>query len=186
MQGHNSLDDGPPLPKKHLRNSRRKSHSPVLEVIEVKSTDPRFSEYLGLLWEAIYYINGDDLNGEKRLQIGEATYIVPEIEEVFHDYIAQGHRIHVALHGNEAVGLMVFSHVFPGLASIRFCYAVESKISSHVGKGLIESIPGIRALLFQTRKEKPPLELLKIIRKYEAVLLDELEKFHVWYMPWRV
>jgi len=145
-----------------------------------------FYDFLGLYWEFNFKVTGEDLNFEIEYPIGPNENIkTTALEAEYLGFVKLGGQVQVAVAQGEIVGFMLYHRVFDCILIIRGMYTAPKYYCKRIGYRLINSIEGINLILFQTRNEKPPAQMLKMTERYRR-LVGEDEKLKTWQMRWEV
>lgn len=137
-----------------------------------------------LLSEFYLEVNGENLFGEKKTfetSYGELTCY--EVEARIYAYLHSGCKIKLAWVDGEAVGFLIYQPTFDGVIAIRLAYLANGFSGKNIMHKIVSDLK-MKHVLFQTKKENEPFELLKITEKFRHKIHED-EHFSTWMMEWK-
>jgi hypothetical protein len=140
-----------------------------------------------MLWEYWLKVNGEDLSDEVEVEVLGVPVKMQRVEKTLYGYLAQGFKITLALHPEGwVVGFLIARRVCDVVLEVRHMWVEPSERESKVGAGLVHFMAQehpIVELIFQSRNELPPEQMLKLTSGRRRVVYAG-EKLTTWAMPW--
>jgi len=177
------MDSGESIPKEPISNGPGSDNSPILQIIDfdlIRDTN----KFLPVFWQAWLFIFGEDRSAMQRITIAGEERQATEIEGLLYWYLFdQSSKIRIALYDNEIVGFVIYNEVLETVLAIRILYALPGLVGTKTGYRLIDSLPGIKTVIFQTVREIEPEQMFSITRGRQ-VKLNETPEMITWAMNW--
>jgi len=137
-----------------------------------------------LLSEFYLEVNGENLFGEKKtFETSYGELVCYEVEARIYAYLHTGCKIKLALAEGEVVGFLIYQPTFDGVIAIRLAYLTQGFSGKNIMHDIVSDLK-MKHILFQTKKENEPLELLKITEKFRHKIHKD-EHFSTWIMEWK-
>lgn len=163
------------------------SNGCILQIIDQNQIDSDYyREFTSVLAEALNVINGDDglfdpilADHEKLKDLG-----VRVIDAFYFRNAQAGHKFQAAVVNGQIVAVCMFLPIFKGdTCAVKFLYCTPEARGRKVSKKLTDSL-GYKNIIFQTRKEAPPTDLLYLHKGKERMIIGESDKFINHYVRW--
>lgn len=144
-------------------------------------------EFLGLFHDYWLEVNEEETANVIDWPMKDGSVIkTTKCEAMFEWMVDLGGKVQLALDNNQMIGFLVYHEIFGCIIVIRCMYTLREYYDKGIGKGLIESIPiKAKRVIFQTRKAKPPEQMLKNSKAYRSKVC-ETDLMITWEMPWEV
>ena len=143
--------------------------------------------FLGLFYDFHLEVNEDDLSEiiDWPLKNGTTTRTT-KCEAMFDHMSDYGGKVQLVYDREDLIGFLLYHSIFDCMIVIRCMYTTSKYYDAGLGKGLINSLPiEVRRVIFQTRRTKPPEQMLKVTDKYRSKVCES-DELITWEMPWGV
>jgi len=169
------MDIEPIDAKERVSDGRGEHYGQVFEIREFDLVTDS-SRFMPIFWQAWLAVHGQDRSNPTHITIAGEAYNVPEIEALLYWYLHdERSSIRLCLEKNEIIGFVIYNKVFDGTFSIRLIYIRPDLQAKKVARDLVSSIPNVKAILFQTKKEIEPKLLFKAVGlRPEKIFEDSL------------
>jgi hypothetical protein len=142
--------------------------------------------FCAIFWEYWLKVNSEDLSYEVEEMVFGIPIKMQRIESVLYAYLARGYRIRLVLDLQTIVGFLIYRRACDLILEVRHFYVEPSYWNSKIGAGCVESLNQeitVRKIIFQTRKELPPMNFLKNTEGRRQQI-GEINKLITWEMEW--
>lgn len=141
------------------------------------------AKVIGLFYEGWLSVNGEDLSDWVEMPFGEIKMPMQRAEVFLNYYLGRGHRITVCWAGDDPVGMLLYQPIFDSVIGVRLLYFTERYRASGLGKQAIDSLGGVKLVVFQTRKDSLPDRCLQITAPFRR-LISQDDTLCTWEMNW--
>lgn len=154
------------------------------ETLDLKN-QIRFYEFMGMFYDYYLEVNEEDLSREVDWTTYAGDTIRTTALEARFDYLMKhSGKVQIAIEDDEIVGFLLYHMIFDCILVIRGMYAIPSHHNKSLGKKLIQSLDQVvTKVVFQTRKAKPPEQMLSVTKPYRNKI-GENETMITWEMTW--
>lgn len=143
----------------------------------------KYDDVFGILWEAWFAINGEDLNSETTYtDIYGIERPIHKIDALIHLFYYQGYDIYYAKNNDNFTVAILVCHKFDTVINVKVLYVDPNVAKSKVGRDLINSL-GVKKIIFQTRKGHETKAMFETTSKRRK-LISEDDKLSTWEMDW--
>jgi len=176
------MDSGETLPKESISDRDSSSDGSVLQITEFDLVGD-IERFVPIFWQSQLLICGEDKSETHRITIKDKEVECTEAEILVYWYLDHGSKIRLAWYKDEIVGFVIYNEVLDTVIAIRILFALPGLVGTKTGYRLIDSIPGIHTVIFQTLKDIPPEAMFSITRGREKKI-NETETLTTWAMYW--
>lgn len=176
------MDSGETIPQEPISDRYSPSDGEILQIREFDLVKD-IEKFLPIFWQSQLLICGEDKSETHRITIKDKEVECTEAEILIYWYLDHGSKIRIAEHKNEIVGFIIYNEVLETVVAIRMLYALPTLVGTKTGFRLVDSVPDIHTVIFQTVKEIPPEAMFSITRGREKKI-NETDKLITWAMYW--
>jgi len=121
------------------------------------------------------YIQNEDLSEIVEISIKGENHHVLRAESLIYWYLNNGSRIRVAFYNSNIIGFFIYQDYLSDVIAGRVLYVKPEHRSKSVSRALFDEIIKNKSVIFQTRKDKTPQEMLSKMST-ERMQIAESEK----------
>ena len=122
--------------------------------------------------------------GVVKTKVGANEFDIPEIESKLYYKLQSGAKVQLAYHDDEIVGFMLYHEIYDCVLVIHNMFTSPKYFNNSMGAGMINSLKKpIKKVLFQSRKNNSPSQMLKVTKNWREKL-SENEDMITWEMKW--
>lgn len=125
---------------------------------------------------------GEDTGFKVTIPTVHGNFETLEVEARLSIYLWNKAKIKLALSGGKIVGYLLYQEFFGGTLIVHHLWTDLSFRGKFLGKGLVDSVGGVKMILFQTSLTMPPEKLLGSSKNYWK--LYESNGYATWRMDW--
>jgi hypothetical protein len=142
--------------------------------------------FCDVLTEYWAIVNEEDLSKSKTLCINGHLHVATLSEEKLYFLLHERCDIQLAIDDEcGIIGFLVYHNAYNCILTVECLYVKSEHRARKLAKGLINSLMlPIKKLLFQSRKENPPREMLSLTKERDSKIIHETDKHIAWEMSW--